>query len=91
MRPQRCHSLFLRNVATYGKMCAMKEALTFGGILFCVTTMADVAFDVGRWRVSFTDEGARLSLAHVDGMAFVEGTLVFEGPAAVTVEEDAFV
>ena len=46
--------------------------------------MADVSFDVGRWRVSFTDDGARLLLSHADGKASVEGTLSFEGPASVT-------
>ena len=49
-----------------------------------MTVSADLSVDVGRWRVSFADEGARLSLAHIEGAAKVEGSLRFEGPAAVT-------
>ena len=48
------------------------------------TVFADLSMDVGRWHVSFVDEGARLALAHADGAAKVEGPLRFEGPAAVT-------
>ena len=62
----------------------MKNVLIIVGILFCTAAGADVSFDVGRWRVSFADEGARLSLAYVDGVAKIEGVLRFEGPAAVT-------
>jgi len=48
------------------------------------TALADASFDVGRWRVSFSDEGSRIVLAHADGAAEVEGALRFIGPAAVT-------
>jgi len=48
------------------------------------TSLAEASFDVGRWRVSFADEGARLVLAHSDGVAKAEGVLRFTGPAAVT-------
>ena len=63
--------------------CAAK-ALTFASGFACSVAWADVAFDVGRWHVSFADDGARLSLSHADGVAAAEGTLRFEGPAAVT-------
>ena len=49
-----------------------------------LTGFADLSMDVGRWRVLFADDGARLSLVHVEGAAKVEGSLRFEGPAAVT-------
>jgi len=49
-----------------------------------MTGFADLSMDVGRWRVSFADEGTRLSLAHIEGVAKVEGSLRFEAPAAVT-------
>ena len=62
----------------------MKVTLAFGMALLSAAAAADVSFDAGRWRVSFRDDGARLSLAHADGHASAEGTLSFEGPAAVT-------
>ena len=49
-----------------------------------MTAFADLSMGVGRWRVSFVDDGAQLSLAHADGAAKIEGSLRFEGPAAVT-------
>ena len=66
-------------------MCGMKKVLSLAGMLLCTAASADVAFDVGRWRVSFADEGARLSLSHADGLATIEGELRFSGPAAVAV------
>ena len=62
----------------------MKRFVILCGGLFCAGAVADVSVDVGRWRVAFRDEGARLSLSHVDGAAVVEGCLSFDGPAAVT-------
>ena len=50
----------------------------------CATALADASFDVGRWRVSFSDEDSSLVLARADGVARVEGALRFAGPAAVT-------
>ena len=52
-------------------------------VLASSAVSADVTFDAGCWRVSFVDEGTRLSMTHADGAA-VEGTLAFDGPAAVT-------
>ena len=49
-----------------------------------MAAFADLSMGVGRWRVSFVDDGAQLSLAHADGAAKIEGSLRFEGPAAVT-------
>ena len=65
-------------------MRGMKRLFLFCAILPCAAAMADVSFDVGRWRVSFADDGARLALSHADGVAIIEGHLAFEGPAAVT-------
>ena len=64
----------------------LTQLCLFAGIVAAVamTAFADLSMEVGRWRVSFVDDGARLSLAHVDGAAKVEGSLRFEGPAAVT-------
>ena len=50
----------------------LARVLVLGAGLICSAAWADVAFDVGRWRVSFADDGARLSLAHADGVASVE-------------------
>ena len=61
-----------------------KERMAVFGALLCAAAMADVSFDAGRWRVSFVDEGSRLSLAHAGGEASAEGSLSFVGPAAVT-------
>lgn len=60
------------------------RAPVFCAIFICSSAWADVTFDVGRWRVSFVDDGARLSLTHADGVASIEGSLAFKGPAAVT-------
>ena len=58
--------------------------LFFGASLVCFAAWSGAAFDVGRWHVSFADEGSRLLLAHAGGAAAIEGTLAFDGPAAVT-------
>ena len=75
---------FWQAAAEYGNMYGMKRLFCLGGAMLCAAAMADVSFKAGRWRVSFADEGARLSLSHEDGRAAVEGALAFSGPSAVT-------
>ena len=60
------------------------SAVCLTALIAMQSACADTAFEAGRWRVSFADEGARLSLAHAGGVAAIDGTLAFEGPAAVT-------
>jgi hypothetical protein len=45
---------------------------------------ADTRFACGRWQVCFSDKDEKLTLSHADRHAEIEGTLHFEGPAAVT-------
>lgn len=75
---------FAHRAVTYGKINGMKKNLAFAVMVLCMSAAADVSFDAGRWHVSFVDDGARLSLAHVDGNAAIDGTLAFSAPAAVT-------
>ena len=62
----------------------MKYILTICSTLACLTVCAVTEFPVGNWRVSFSDEGAFLTLSHKEGHAELSGRLSFTGPAAVT-------
>ena len=65
-------------------MCVAKGMLHIVALVACSTSLADASFRVGRWGVSFSDDGARLSLSHADGAAVVSGALSFVGPGKVT-------
>ena len=78
---------FCAGIAECGRINAMnmrKFLLVAALSAVCATALADASFVVGRWRVSFADEGSVLKLAHADGVAELEGALSFTGPAAVT-------
>ena len=78
---------FCAGGAVCGRINAMnmrKFLLVVALSAVCATALADASFIVGRWRVSFVDEGSVLKLAHADGVAELEGALSFTGPAAVT-------
>ena len=67
-------------------MIGMRKSCLFATLVAAgaMTVFADLLVDGGHWRVSFADEGSRLALVHADGVAKVEGSLGFEGPAYVT-------
>jgi hypothetical protein len=62
----------------------MKKELSLVCVAFCLFAYGDVAFDVGRWNVSFKDKGELLTLSHKDGNASINGKLSFIGPSSVT-------
>lgn len=61
----------------------MKKNIISLFIAMSLYSYADIDFDIGRWSISFKDEGARLSLFHADGIASVSGGLSFTGPAVM--------
>jgi len=62
----------------------MKYTLSVCATFACLAAFADTEFNTGSWKVSFADEGARLTLSHKEGNAELFGCLSFAGPAAVT-------
>ena len=60
--------------------CILAVCATFA----CLAACAGTEFPVGNWKVSFSDEGALLTLSHKEGHAELSGRLSFTGPAAVT-------
>ena len=62
----------------------MKYTLSVCATFACLAAFADTEFNTGSWKVSFADEGARLTLSHKEGNAELFGCLSFTGPAKVT-------